>query len=58
MLKEIQKCEVRYGSCHRRVTHQRANSLRYKISKGLWIEELGLFATIEGVSIEPRVAGE
>lgn len=29
--KEIDKCEVRCGSCHNKKTHERANTVRYKL---------------------------
>lgn len=34
VLKEIEKCEVRCGSCHRVMTHKRRNSLRYRLYNG------------------------
>lgn len=41
ILAEITKCEVRCSSCHRRITHKRANSLRYQLCKTWkgWIDE-------------------
>lgn len=33
---ELLKCQVRCSSCHNKITHQRANTLRYQYTQGVW----------------------
>lgn len=47
VLEEINRCEVRCGSCHAKKTHERAQDTRYKMVHGLWIEELGIYGSLD-----------